>query len=203
MYNVYVIGHHADLYPFLDSYVGVTNNVNRRWKEHLKSNSFVGRMIRQFGWNLSNMRVIHSGPKDECYNLERKLRPFPMIGLNEAVGGFGGYSRYDAIRNQKLSDALKGRKITWHIDRPKNIGIDNPRAKKWVLTSPSGETFICHGNLGNFLRDKNLSGKLLRFYDGLPVPEPSVGKLGGYRAKTPELLEQRLNTTGWKLNDFD
>lgn len=33
-----------------NDYVGVTNNINRRWLEHNRANTHVGNAIRKYNW---------------------------------------------------------------------------------------------------------------------------------------------------------
>lgn len=201
-HHVYTIGELEEA-PYINSYVGVTNNPNQRWKSHLKSPYRIGHTIRKRGWSSDQMRIIFSGTREDCFKLEKSLRSEPGIGLNEAVGGYGGYTKYTAERNAKASAALKGRKNTW-IHKGTFANRDyytnkNPNAKMWILTAPNGVVTHLHGNLSSFLKENDLAYSVLMRNQGQEVPAPNMSGYGGYRAKSETSLRQRLNTTGWKL----
>lgn len=201
MYHVYVIGDASDESPFYGSYVGVTNNMEGRWKTHAKSKYSVGTAIRTNGWTFNNMRSIFAGTSDECFAIEKKLRPLPMIGLNEAIGGKGGHTKYTNERNQKVSASLKGRKAPWIYEmmarRGSMGGKNNPNSKRWTVTSPDGVVYSVDGNLHEFCDKHNLWRKSLRENIGLPVPAPNLNTTN-HKAK--QFLVQKQNTTGWVLN---
>lgn len=211
-YFVYVIGKKENLVsPYSDCYIGVTNLLERRWKEHSKSEYTIGKYIRDNNLNFEvNMIVIHMGLEEECYALEKKMRPFPMLGLNESAGGNGGHTSYSDKRNEIISEKLKNRKILWsdkvsktRIKKGLAKGTNNPKAKMWELTNPSGNVIICHGNLQSVCEDNEILLSCLKRYLGSVVPEIDTNGYGGYRAKNKISLERRLNSTGWKLNLYN
>jgi predicted GIY-YIG superfamily endonuclease len=202
---VYVIGLSQDIVPpYLNCYVGVTNNLDRRWKYHAKSEYCVGRYIRKH--NLvqnENMVVVFSGSEEDCFDREHQLRPLERIGLNEAVGGHGGFTLYSKERNDKISAALTGRKVTW-IDkvvasRGSYKGSKNPSAKKWRLVDPEGIEYHICGNLQEFCDERQLLVSSLTYYKGSPVPPIKSNGYGGYRAKSDSSKQKRENTSGWML----
>lgn len=201
-YHVYVIGPASDT-TFEHSYVGVTNDLNRRWKSHAKSPYKIGQTIRENGWDQSIMRVIFTGSDEECFLLEEQLRPEPNMGLNTASGGHGGFTSYTAERNKKISMANKGRKNTWITTgtfKDRDYSSEkNPNAKRWLLTSSSGEEYELRGNLTRFCKEKDLLETCLRRHTGTVVPAPNFSGYGGFRAKNETSLRRRLNTTGWRL----
>lgn len=191
--HVYVIGEDLDP-PYENSYVGVSNDLPRRWYTHSTSTFRVGNTIRKRGWTFfRDMRSIFTGTPEECFAMEAKLRPSPRMGLNEACGGHGGHTSYTPERNKKISDANKG--------KPKDYiaGSRNHKAKQWVITSPLGVVTKLHGNLATFVKENDLIYGALMRNQGQPVPAPNTSGYGGYRAKSETSLRQRLNTTGWKL----
>lgn len=204
--------------PYHNCYVGVTKNCNGRWNRHKKSKYNVGKFIRFFDLSFyENMVVIFEGSKYECFELEKKLRPRPFIGLNEASGGHGGdtgnykappKSAYTAERARKISESLCGRKKT--EEHSENIskslmsngtrkGNKNPRAKKWTLISPNGVIHSIHGNLSETCKSLNLLESTLRYNKNTVVPEPVSNSYGGFRAKNEKSKELRMNTIGWVL----
>lgn len=206
MYYVYAIGPIIEIEnkDYSNCYIGVTNDLEHRWiTGHSKSKYRVGDAIRENGWSIHNMIIIYSGSKQECFNLERELRPMPMMGLNEASGGNGGYTKYTSERNQKISNALKGIPKTYG-DKISKVrkengsakGEKNPKAVKWILKDPSGKEFNLNGSLFTFCDENKLSANTLRKYLNNVVPLPSskyrdYGKI--------EVRQIRDNTTGWCL----
>jgi len=86
---VYWIRHKDHSDPYNQGYVGVTTNFSRRTKSHIRevkqskhSNEFLLE-------NLTDEVVIDllfEGLEEECYDLERKYRPFMYVGWNIAPG---------------------------------------------------------------------------------------------------------------------
>jgi hypothetical protein len=87
--SVYWIHHpdHTDM--FSQGYIGVSNDTERRFKQHFekKQNPHLVNAIQKYGWeNLIKKKILIS-EKDYCYDIEGKLRPMENIGWNIAVGG--------------------------------------------------------------------------------------------------------------------
>jgi NUMOD3 motif len=61
--------------PQTEGYVGVTNNMVRRLREHRRKRS---------GFQSA---ILLEGSDEECFSLERDLRPRPSIGWNNGAGG--------------------------------------------------------------------------------------------------------------------
>jgi hypothetical protein len=210
MYYLYAIGTKKMLVPPYDCcYVGVTNNLDKRWSRHKYSKYTVGQFIREKNLTLDeNMIVLYEGDEEECFDLEAAYRPLPYIGLNEASGGRGGHTIYTDKRARKISEAHKGvKKSEEHVENMRKAlvesgvrkGARNSRAKKWSLTSPDGMIYTIHGNLTETCQRLNLLESALRYNKGRAVPEPNMNGYGGFRAKSKESLEMRMNTTGWTL----
>lgn len=151
------------------------------------------------------MVIISFGTKEECFRIERQLRPEPNMGLNEAAGGQGGFTAYSYERNQKISSALKGRCVTWanKVSATKKAkkagaGASNVQAKRWILISPEGTTYEVHGTLDSFCDEHQLLKSSLTYYANQPVPHLSKG-YGGFRAKSEHSKQRRVNTSGWRL----
>lgn len=209
MYYLYAIGTESMLLPPYEyCYVGVTNNLDRRWINHTTSSYTVGKFIRKH--NLvkdKNMIVIFEGDEEKCFDLEAEYRPLPMIGLNEASGGRGGYTSYSEQRNNKISNSHKGKKkpadqvekMRATILKNGRAGAKNGRAKKWTLISPSKEIYDIEGDLSETCRKYNILESTMRYYKNEVVPTPNNNGYGGYRAKSKESFEMRINTTGWSL----
>lgn len=207
LYVVYLIGESVDT-----GYVGVTCNKIRRWTYHAFSKYPVGEYIRKNDLKFSenSMQTLYEGTAEQCFQLEIKLRPDPLMGLNVAPGGQGGLRVYTKERNAKISNALKGRKHTWGQKvsatkklRGSAIGEKNPRAKQWKFISPFGEEFIVCGNKQKFCDERQLLASCLVYHLGNAVPPISQSsKRGGFRAKNKNSLHRRLNSVGWILESL-
>lgn len=209
-YFVYIIGNNIhEQSPYSTCYVGVTNNLDRRWKYHQKSNYRVGVTIREHHLTYyKNMKVILIGTEGECYELEQQLRPKPYIGLNEAVGGEGGHTKYTPERNKKISNALKGRPMIWggkvsttRILLGLSKGANNPRAKNWMLVSPTGDKYVCSGRVQDMCKELGLLWSTLNHHKNNIVPPITEGGYGGFRKKSDDQFTRRQNSTGWALYD--
>jgi hypothetical protein len=205
MYYVYAIGDPINIANknYSECYIGVTNDTLSRWSSgHSKSKYSVAKAIKKNSWTYEkNMIIIFSGDAKECFELEYKLRPLPFMGLNEAVGGKGGHTKYTPERNKKISDALKGIPKTYgdKISKTKkengsSKGSRNSKAVKWILKNPNGDVYNLHGELFNFCKENMLSANTLRCYLDKPVP-PICTKYRGIGI----IKEIRNNTTGWLL----
>jgi len=205
-YIVYAIGLIEDLkHPYDNCYIGVTHRPEKRWKEHYKSNRKIGLFIREHNLTYDNMVIIFHGSIEECYQKELEYRPYPYMGLNESIGGMGGYKiPHTDDAKKKISQAHKGREVPWInkvVENRKSYeGKNNPNSKKWLLTSPTGIEYIIEGNLTKFCNEQNILLTCLRYYEGRNVPNPSNNSYGGFRAKNENSRILRENSTGWKLN---
>jgi hypothetical protein len=206
-YFVYLIGDSIE-----PGYVGVTCNKPGRWKAHLYSSYPVSNYIRENNLSFSDelMKTLYQGTKEECFQLERQLRPYHNMGLNVAPGGHGGERIYTKERNKKISDALKGRTHSWgykvsHTKRRlgTSAGKNNPRARLWKFTSPNGKSFVAKGNKQKFCDDNSILASCLVYYLGQTVPPFHNNGRGGFRAKNENSLQRRMNSVGWMLELID
>lgn len=206
-YFLYAIGLKKDLVPpYQNCYIGVTNDIERRWYGHSKSKYTVGKFIRKNKLTFSeNMIIIHRGSDIDCFALEERYRPYIFMGLNEAEGGRGGHTKYSKERNAKISKSLKGKaKSKEHIkkiieSRGNYSGSKNPNSKKWILISPENVKHTIEGNLSEFCATHKLLESCLRRNEGNIVNKPNYSGYGGYRAKNSHSKILRENTIGWTL----
>ena len=94
VYWIKLIDHH-DLYS--QGYIGVTDNIERRWKRHKKQVKVTDKKVnkrplyrafRALGLEKFELNVIASGlDRWSAYNIEFCLRPHENIGYNCAAGG--------------------------------------------------------------------------------------------------------------------
>ena len=98
-YSVYWIHLVDERDPFVDGYIGVTCDVERRFARHrahaalvpdIKKNSYeIYKALRAHGLDSFAFDVLCSDlDKWTAYNIEYALRPWKGIGLNTSAGGF-------------------------------------------------------------------------------------------------------------------
>jgi len=211
----FYVYHISDSPDVEDGYIGVTKNPKRRWCEHIKSKYTIGVYIRKHSWTYeNNFTIIFTGTYKECYDMELKLRPISMLGLNESSGGSGGDTytglsiERKLLRNKAISKSHTGRIRTLehslNISLAKKscgnlIGSKNINAKMWKLICPKGTETIIHGMLQQYCDEHNLLITCLRYYINDTVPDIVKNTMGGYRKKSEHSFMLRQNTTGWKL----
>jgi len=87
--NLYWIRHpdHTDM--FSQGYIGISNDLKRRFHHHAKrsKNAHLKNAIIKYGWdNLIKQQVLIADEK-YCLDIEQKLRPSDNIGWNIVSGG--------------------------------------------------------------------------------------------------------------------
>ena len=89
MYSVYWISHKTHTDIFSQGYVGVSNNVNKRWKAHKSKpqNEYFSNAVNKYGWDDLVKKVVLVGEENYCLEIETKLRPDDKIGWNLTRGG--------------------------------------------------------------------------------------------------------------------
>lgn len=207
-YMLYAIGKKEDLVsPYNNCYIGVTHRIEKRWTEHSKSKFTVGNYIRKHSLTFEeNMIILFFGSSQECYSKEIEYRPYPFMGLNESIGGVGGYKiPHTQETKDKISKAHKGRKTPWMYkvveNRRSYDGQGNPNAKKWLITSPKNDKYIIEGSFINFCEENKIMHTVLRKYINTIVPplNEKNGR-GGFRPKDDNAKYLRDNTSGWQLH---
>jgi len=107
------LAEHTDM--FSEGYIGVTNDFERRKKNHLRGSDchhFVNAINLHGEKNIIFTKVLVAD-EDYAYTMEGKLRPEPEIGWNIAPGGKKSPMRSPETR-KKVSEALKGEKNQWY-----------------------------------------------------------------------------------------
>lgn len=106
--------------PIKNGYVGITNNVTKRFYQHKNA--------RRFPHNIQIIQLFE-GTKEECKIEERKLRPDQHIGWNRAKGGGAYYSGPKSDKTRlKMSLAKKGKKFSDEHRQKINLTIqEQPR----------------------------------------------------------------------------
>ena len=103
-------------------YIGITNNLKRRWRRHCFRNSAIGYAIRKYGRDNFRISVLYSSlPLLTAQVLEGRLivemNTLAPSGYNIASGGKGGSNpvagltdAQKAERNRKISEGNQGQK---------------------------------------------------------------------------------------------
>ncbi len=164
-------------------YIGITGReVLERWDEHVsrarcgQRNSRIYDAIRKYGKDKFEVTTLESTDcEDAVRDLEKKyIQEFDSYehGYNCNLGGHGFLVFPDEIR-KKISEAQKGKIISQetrekmskakrgdsrcaeHFGEHTEKGMDNPRAKYFLVKRPGGEIDIGRG-LRAFCRDNKL-----------------------------------------------
>lgn len=87
-YKVYWIRRKIHNNIVTDGYVGISSNVDQRWKRHQKHQSDNPHLKHALtSYDDVIFEIVSDGTRDECENEERRLRPNKNIGWNVAEGG--------------------------------------------------------------------------------------------------------------------
>lgn len=74
---------------FSQGYVGVSNEISRRFLQHQKTTqkSHFANAIKKHGWDNLVKKVVLVADEDYCLDIEKKLRPTDNVGWNMVAGG--------------------------------------------------------------------------------------------------------------------
>lgn len=121
---------------FIEGYIGVSKNPNKRWIQHKTDakrnkhpNNHLGNAINKYGNDLI-YEVIFAGTEEQCFAYELELRPLPSIGWNLMSGGPVGKITEEGCK--KLSAAHKGKTLTSY--QKDTIKLNNYKKKHGELT---------------------------------------------------------------------
>ncbi len=125
-------------------YIGVTNDIVYRLKQHLSSDTYIGRSLKKHSLGLHAVEVLLVGERGYVYEMEcRAIAAFGTLspgGMNMDAGGLGGNSPCEEVR-LKHSLATKG--------RPKPEGFaDKLRARRGEKRSPEARERMRQVQLG-------------------------------------------------------
>jgi group I intron endonuclease len=145
--NLYWIRHQEHTDIFSQGYVGVSNNVKKRWYDHktYTENTHLKHSIQKYGWDNLVKEVVLIGDDDYCLDIENKLRPNNRIGWNIIAGG----GKPPSALGKKFvrSEEWKEKQRLAHLGKPAwNKGIkltEEQKAKQFNLSEhmknkPSG-----------------------------------------------------------------
>ena len=106
---------HTNIYT--EGYVGVSTNVERRWREHITEaranrhpNSFLCNVINKHYPDNLIFEIVYLSNEDNCYNYEEMLRPKTNIGWNLRSGGPVGKITEEG--RKAISAKALGKKLT-------------------------------------------------------------------------------------------
>ena len=106
---------HTNIYT--EGYVGVSTNIERRWREHVTEaranrhpNSFLRNVINKHYPDNLIFEIVYLSNEDNCYNYEEMLRPETNIGWNLRSGGPVGKITEEG--RKAISAKTLGKKLT-------------------------------------------------------------------------------------------
>lgn len=149
-YVVYWLFDETCVTPEHDGYVGVSQNLKRRTREHVRS----GRFPAGF-----KVKALNQGTLAECKAIERSLRPGGARGWNCIVGGLCCEQANSAAANKKKSIAATQRWANPEFRRNYKPGAhdhrgeNNPRFGKPV--TEEARRNISQGRLGKDIGNQN------------------------------------------------
>lgn len=157
MSECYVYWIHLPNHKIHEGYIGITKNIDKRWKYHKSGYGKCTHLINainKYGDTLV-WEVIREGSKEDCYLLEQSLRPNANIGWNIRPGGCDIVDLTDEhktnIKNahlgkklseetkRKISESHKGKKMSeqakFNMKKPKTA-----EHKKKLSLAKQGQT---------------------------------------------------------------
>ena len=112
--SVYWIHHpdHTDM--FSQGYIGVSNDTERRFTEHIrkKQNRHLNFAIKKHGWDNLVKKTILIADESYCLDIESKLRPSEAIGWNIICGGGKPPIRYGNKDRLGMPSVWKGKNLS-------------------------------------------------------------------------------------------
>ena len=121
---------HTNIYT--EGYVGVSTNVERRWREHITEaranrhpNSFLCNAINEHYPDSLIFEIVYLSNEDNCYNYEEMLRPKTNIGWNLRSGGPIGKMSEEG--RKAISNKTLGKKLTEKEKENENVLLSSGR----------------------------------------------------------------------------
>jgi len=141
-----------------EGYVGISSNVNNRFKRHkfLHTNKHLANAIKKYGWKNLIKQVMLVADESYCLMIEKLLRAKENIGWNIAIGG----GKPPVCKGGKpLSEETKA-KISATKTGVKLTGANLERAKKQVIEIGKNTRFKKGTTMPKEWVEKNRQAKL-------------------------------------------
>lgn len=133
----YRLENHNNIYT--DGYVGITNDLERRHKEHMDNvrlgvKSHFYNAVRKHKQENLIREVMYTGSIDDVSNMEYALRPDKNIGWNAAVGGLDGVSEWykKPVTMFHKDNPEVDHHFTSHTEAAKVLGLEVARITQAV-----------------------------------------------------------------------
>jgi len=138
MTSVYWIRHqdHTDI--FTQGYIGVSNNVKKRWYDHNHKpcNKHLSNAIKKYGWDNLVKEVILVAEEAYCFMIESQLRNRKSIGWNITNGGGKPPNAKGIKRSELFKQKQRNRVYSLETRQKKSkIMIGNKNALNAIFTS--------------------------------------------------------------------
>ena len=148
-----------------EGYVGISSNVNNRFKRHkfLHTNKHLANAIKKYGWKNLIKQVMLVADESYCLMIEKLLRAKESIGWNIAIGGgkpplYKGGNPLSEETKAKISATKTGVKLTGaNLERAKKQVVEvgkNTRFQKGVVHSPEVIQKLSQARVGRKLSEE-------------------------------------------------
>lgn len=160
-----------------EGYIGVTNKPDRRWSQHCKSDSYVGRAIRKYG-EIVSMVILKQTTEQRALEIEEVYRPQENQGWNIAKGGgkpprlFGKanpHYRTGPPMTDKRKEYYNSDKIKSHILNVRHKKARLGTGADYKIThAETGEEFIITSGIKEWCKQRGLEcSNIKKVADGL------------------------------------
>ena len=174
--SVYWIHHpdHTDM--FSQGYIGVSNDISRRWESHKNrtQNGHLKNAIKSYGWDNLVKKVILIADRWYCLMIETRLRPTNNIGWNHA---FGGGCPPDATGNKhRLGMSPPNKGVPWSDEVKARISAKKMGSIPWNKGIPTSEETKKKQSLAKIGKPSHRKGAVLS--------DETIAKIKANRPKT-------------------
>lgn len=168
-------------------YIGITNNLERRMRQHFKSGHLVCRAL----WKYDNWQIIvlHTCKTyEEAFRIEiEEIRNFNSVapnGYNLTAGGEGGIHCEETKR--KIGDGNRGKKCPFFIERNEK----NKGKKRSEISGNKNPAFEIMSSDKNPMKDPKIAKKNAEVRIGKKSPWTTERNLRDNPAKRPEIAKK-------------
>lgn len=143
-----------------EGYIGISNNVNYRLKQHKNyaTNAHLANAIKKYGWDNLIKEVVLIANESYCLMMEKIIRAKENIGWNIAIGGGkppahkGGVPLSQETKD-KISKAKTGVKLT---------GDNLKRARQQIVESGKKTRFVKGMKMSKEMKNKSAKARIGR-----------------------------------------